>query len=312
MKKLLTLLTIALSLVLINHSCKPQKEGEEFDQEFLGSIYGVVTDKATGEPIKNANVQLRPTGETSLTGTDGRYEFLNIEDGNYSINVSKTGYTNLIDDYIITVDGTKAMRRDVQIEKLPASLKILNDYGNEISYLDFGEKYDDVSRVFNIFNDGTDVLKFQITKTASWIKSISVTSGSIEPGGTKSIIVNIDRDKLSAGINETTISITSNNGSKQLNVKAKYNAPGEIEGVVKDEYGTKIYSAYITLYKNGEFITTKQSNLINGQKNFRFEKLEPGKYTLEFECSGYKSETRTVNVQSGKTHNLEVLLEEDF
>ena len=120
MKKFLTLLTIALSLVLINHSCKPDNGEDEFIQgseSGSGSIYGIVTDKVTGEPVKNANVQLRPTGETSLTGTDGRYEFLNIEDGNYSIKVSKNGYTNLIDDYVITVDGTKAMRRDVQIEK---------------------------------------------------------------------------------------------------------------------------------------------------------------------------------------------------
>ena len=94
-----------------------------------------------------------------------------------------------------------------------------------------------------------------------------------------------------------------------MKVKAKYNAPGEIEGVVKNEWGYKIYDAYITLYQNGEFITTKQSNLTAGGKNFRFEKLEPGKYTLEFECYDYKSETRTVNVQSGKTHNLEVVLE---
>ena len=120
MKRFLTLLTIALSLVFINHSCKPDNGEDEFIQgseSGSGSIYGIVTDKVTGEPVKNANVQLRPTGETSLTGTDGRYEFLNIEDGNYSIKVSKNGYTNLIDDYVITVDGTKAMRRDVQIEK---------------------------------------------------------------------------------------------------------------------------------------------------------------------------------------------------
>lgn len=113
MKRFLTLLTIALSLVLINHSCKPKEEEEPEP----GSIYGVVTDKATGEPVKNANVQLRPTGETTLTGNDGRYEFLDLKNGEYSISVSKTGYTNLVDDYVITVDGPKEMRRDVQIEK---------------------------------------------------------------------------------------------------------------------------------------------------------------------------------------------------
>ena len=42
MKRFLTLLTIALSLVFVNHSCKPKEEEP-------GSIYGIVTDKATGE-----------------------------------------------------------------------------------------------------------------------------------------------------------------------------------------------------------------------------------------------------------------------
>ncbi len=134
MKRYLTLLTIVLSLVLINHSCKPDPEEEIIE---LGSIYGIVTDKATGEPVKSANVQLRPSGETSLTGNDGRYEFLDLKNGNYSITVSKTGYTDLIDDYIITVDGSKSIRRDVQIEVLPAELRIIDNNGNDIDELDF-------------------------------------------------------------------------------------------------------------------------------------------------------------------------------
>lgn len=69
-------------------------------------IYGIVSDFATGEPVANANVQLRPTGETTLTGSDGRYEFKGIDKGDYSISVSKVEYTDLIDDYIITVDST--------------------------------------------------------------------------------------------------------------------------------------------------------------------------------------------------------------
>ena len=83
MKRFLSLLTITFVLALAHLSCTP--EAEEF-----GSIYGIVTDKATGEPVKNANVQLQPTGETSLTGNDGRYEFLELKNGNYSIKVSKT------------------------------------------------------------------------------------------------------------------------------------------------------------------------------------------------------------------------------
>ncbi|MBQ8223472.1 MAG: carboxypeptidase regulatory-like domain-containing protein [Bacteroidales bacterium] len=214
MKRFFALMLIALSLTVINESCKPEPEEE------LGSIYGIITDKATGEPVKNANVQLRPSGETSLTGNDGRYEFLDLKSGDYSITVSKTGYTDLIDDYVITVDGSKAMRRDVQIEKLPAALKILDDNGNDIDSLDFGSNIDDVSRLFNIFNNGVSVLKYEVLKTASWITSLSSTEGSLQPGATKPIVVGIDRTKLSVGENTTTLHVTSDNGSKQLVVKA--------------------------------------------------------------------------------------------
>ena len=122
-KNYFVLIIILLGVLVVYESCKK----EEF-----GSIYGLITDKATGEPVKNANVQLRPSGETSLTGDDGRYEFLELKHGDYSITVSKTGYTDLIDDYVIIVNSEKAMRRDVQIEKLPAALKILDDEGNEM------------------------------------------------------------------------------------------------------------------------------------------------------------------------------------
>lgn len=40
------------------------------EEELKGSIYGTVTDFATGEPVGNANVKLRPSGETTLTGSD--------------------------------------------------------------------------------------------------------------------------------------------------------------------------------------------------------------------------------------------------
>lgn len=215
MKKILTLLTIALSLVFVNHSCKPDPEEEP------GSIYGVVTDKATGEPVKNANVQLRPSGETSLTGIDGRYEFLDLKNGNYSITVSKTGYTDLVDDYVITVEGSKEMRRDVQIEKLPAALRVVDDSGNDINELDFGSSNDDLSRMFSIFNDGVNTLNYQVIKTAAWITSISSESGTLQAGATMPIVVVIDRDKMSVGDNKTTLHITSNDGSKQMTIKAK-------------------------------------------------------------------------------------------
>ena len=162
LRRILLLSTLLIFISILNlNSCKPDSI-EEF-----GSIYGVVTDKATGEPVKNANVQLRPLGETTLTGTDGRYEFVELKNGEYSITVSKTEYTDLVDDYVIAIDGGKAIRRDVQIEKIPALLKILDSNGNEIEELDFGSMLDDNIRMFSIFNNSTMSLQYQMYKTAS-------------------------------------------------------------------------------------------------------------------------------------------------
>ena len=217
MKRILSLFSLLLIFVSILNfnSCKPDPAEE------LGSIYGVVTDKATGEPVKNANVQLRPSGETTLTGNDGRYEFLELKDGNYSIVVSKTEYTDLVDDYVITIEGSKAIRRDVQIEKVPGKLKILDSNGNEIGVLDFGSMQDDNVRLFNIFNNSTLTLEYELYKTASWVTKLSSESGTMSPGTTKTIIVTIDRTKLSVGDNATTLSIITNNGGKQLTLKAE-------------------------------------------------------------------------------------------
>lgn len=56
MKKLISILfVIFLSLVAV--SCSKE------DESMLpGTIYGIVTDKATGEPVKSAGVELSPDG----------------------------------------------------------------------------------------------------------------------------------------------------------------------------------------------------------------------------------------------------------
>ena len=217
MKRFFTLLTIALSLVFVYQSCKPKEEDEIVE---LGSIYGIVTDKATGEPVKTAGVELSPLGLKTVTGSEGQFEFTELEAGEYKLFVTKTGYTELLSNTIV-VKPAQTAKGDVQIEKLPAALKVVNDKGEEIDSLDFGNQYDDVSRMFSIFNDGTEVLNYEIVKTASWITSLSVTEGTLQPGATKPIVVNIDRDKLAVGDNITTINVTSNNGSKQLSIHAE-------------------------------------------------------------------------------------------
>lgn len=185
-----------------------------------GSIYGCVTDFATGEPVRNANVQLRPSGETTLTGYDGMYEFLDIADGNYSITVSKAEYTDLIDDYVISIKNGRRMRRDVQIEKKPTWIRLTDMSGQDITELDFGSNASVNMQSFNIHNNGTVSISCSVVYSCGWITSVSSVPNTISPGQNVMVSVYIDRSKLVAGPNSTDLYVTSNNGSNVLHIKA--------------------------------------------------------------------------------------------
>lgn len=195
-------------------------ENQTGDDSASGSIFGVITDFATGEPIQNANVQLRPSGETTLTGYDGTYEFLSIQDGNYVITVSKAEYTDLLDDYIIEVRNGRRVRRDVQIERLPTSIRITDMNRNDISILDYGSDTSITTKSFNIFNNGTVTVNCQLVYTCNWISSVSSIPASISSGQTVPVIVNINRSSLPFGQNTTNLTVTTNNGSAEITIKA--------------------------------------------------------------------------------------------
>lgn len=185
-----------------------------------GSIYGTVVDFSTGEPIHNANIQLRPSGETTLTGSDGMYEFIDIPEGNYSISVSKAEYTDLIDDYIIKLKGGQRMRRDLMIEKIPTYIRITDMVGQDITGLDFGSNPSTNMLSFSIYNNGIVSIDCDIHYSCKWIVSVSEIPNTLRPGQNVMVTVQIDRSKLDAGNNTTMLYISSNNGSNALLIQA--------------------------------------------------------------------------------------------
>lgn len=213
MKKTIFVALLLIASAAIWFGCKDKEE------EYTGSISGIVTDKATGEPIKNAGVELKPSGKNTVTGSDGQFEFVEIELGEYTLVATKTGY-NDGESSKITVSAGQTAHCDIQMEKLPPALKVTDDAGNEISEIDFGEETDVRMKPFSIFNNGTQTLEWEISWTAEWIEEISKTSGTLNAGATQSLNMKIDRSLLQSGMNTTTVSITSNDGSKQLTIKA--------------------------------------------------------------------------------------------
>ncbi len=79
---------------------------------------------------------------------------------------------------------------------------------------------DENAILFEIFNSGADVLKWELLKTADWIQSVSVMSGTLKDGQKQAIVITIDRELLKSGENRTIVYIISDSGSRELTVIA--------------------------------------------------------------------------------------------
>jgi len=82
MKKGLLLMGIVLT-ILVFCSCK----SKEYDS--FATIYGLVTDSDTTEPIAGVSVTIAPGGFSKTTGSDGHFEFDNLDPQQYRLTAQK-------------------------------------------------------------------------------------------------------------------------------------------------------------------------------------------------------------------------------
>lgn len=216
----LVLLVVSIASLVLSGCTKAEVTGTGNQ----GSIYGTVTDFATGEPVANANVSLRPGGETTLTGLDGMFEFQNVEDGDYSITVSKDGYSNLIDSYVINVKNGKRMRRDVQITRLYESFIVLVN-GQESNTIDFGSNQNSIQ--ITVFNNGTeeiDAISYSTSDDWFYYHVYSVSNlRNIPPNTGRAMNIELYRNRLQDGLNTGYLYLSSGTMSQTITVKANNN-----------------------------------------------------------------------------------------
>lgn len=213
MKRFLYFACIAYGLVFFTSCDKKDKDQQS------GSIYGVVTDKSSGEPIKNAGVKLQPTGTQTITGEDGHYEFANVGEGTYYLLVTKSGYKTLRSGSISVANDNRQC--DIQMEKELTTLQVVDDNQQAVSSIDFGTSDGSNMRSFNLLNKSDKTINWTIThENVAWIQSINPTSGSLNYNASQSVTVTIDRSQLPNTENTATVHISSAEGSKDITIKA--------------------------------------------------------------------------------------------
>jgi len=182
----------------------------EEDEEETGSIFGVVKDERQNG-LQGVEVTLDPGGKTTITGSDGRYEFIDLKLQQYTIKAEKSGYQSNVKT--INVTATQAERCDIPIKDGTGYLYI------ERKELNFGKSNDLMA--FPISNRGQVEISWKIDNSYDWIKRVEPSSGTIRAGGSTSVSVTIDRSQLQSGkTKENSLVVTSDSGADYIIIKA--------------------------------------------------------------------------------------------
>lgn len=195
-----------LATMVLYWGCSSPSETEP---EKKGSLVGSVSDVTTGEPVSAVNVTLTPGGKQTVTGTDGNYSFLDLQPGEYSLEVTKDGYRP---NYgTVTITSGEIVQKHMLIDRIPAVITA------DRNLLDFGETLNTLS--FTIVNRGYTKMTYRIERgSCSWIK-VNPEEDAIQSGETATIVVTIDRSLLASGDNEAMIVVRSLNGGGNTEIK---------------------------------------------------------------------------------------------
>lgn len=182
-------------------------------EESTGNLSGIVYDKTTGDPVSVVNIELEPSGKSTVTGSDGSFSFNNLKSGEYCISFSKEGYK--AGNKNVSVTSGEDSETHLTIERIPAVITC------DRELLDFGDNASMNTLSFNIVNNNHIDLNYTIIENCGWIVESDPTSGVLPYGKTGTIVLKIDRDLLTAGVNETVVVVrTEGEGSSELTVRA--------------------------------------------------------------------------------------------
>lgn len=170
-------------LVALTISCT------EEERDYTGNIQGIVTESGTTTPLSGVQVNVVNLGTSTTTGSDGQFNFNNIDADNYQLQFKKNGYvTNMRS---VNVRAGETARCDMQLEpeQKEAEIEI------EPSVLNFGTTQDELS--VTITNNGNTATEWSLNLGNNPWLSASPASGNIAAKKTQSIVFSVNRDKLS-------------------------------------------------------------------------------------------------------------------
>jgi len=178
-----------------------------------GRIQGIVTNATTNEPIQGVNISLSPTGLSAVTGSDGRYEFNDLEAGQYTVQAMKSGFES--NTKRITIVSGKIASGDMMLTRLTSGFRL------NVEYLDFGTNFSQLQ--FKIINNNeTQPMSWEIVESMNWLTA-NPSTGNLEGDQETTVTVEIDRTQIEQS---TSAFLTVRSGSQTVVLPINVTVPG--------------------------------------------------------------------------------------
>lgn len=269
---------LLLSYIIISSLTFSQCSGPDYIDP-TGNLVGTVRDARTNEPVSGASVTLTPSGKSSTTGQDGRYEFMGIEPDSYQVQVQKAYYQS---DNKSAVVNNQGATTTVDFQLTPATGQL----NCSQSLLDFG--HDVTNLPVEISNTGVAALKWQLAENAAWL-TCNPTSGTTHPGEKSTVVVTVDRKGLDRGTYSNAITISSEGGGSAV-VNVKMTVFGITVGVNPEQLDFGSIESSITL---------SLTNQDSGNVTYSLEKSN--EWIGLSKTGGTFSKTETISVTVNRT-----------
>lgn len=163
--------------------------GGSEEVETSGSIFGTVYDSEDSQPVLGASAIISPGSLSVITGSDGSFEFINLDAGQYKLQVNKTGYT--VNTRQLTVTAGQNTQGDIFLTPVADEL----DFSINPTTYDFGTNSSEL--VMEIENTST-ISSLDWTSSGidvDWL-SISPEQGEIALGKSAAVKIKVDRNLI--------------------------------------------------------------------------------------------------------------------
>ncbi len=231
MKKLLSYIALVIGLLFI--SC-----AQDVTSTF-GGISGVVKDKITAEALAGVQVSIMPGDESSVTGTDGIFQFSDLDAADYTVSFMKEGYVS--DSKKVTVSPGVKRYASITLEPIVPVLSVTP------AKLEFGSET--TTLALDITNTGKGSLQWSVSEEIDWL-SCQPDKGTTT-NESSSVVFKVSRDRLERGHYSETIVISSNGGSLTIPVTVSVESINIAVEPDELDFGTLTSSLQLTLKNTG-------------------------------------------------------------